>query len=82
MSQIIEATEIDRTVPASNPEVHRLLGIDGVDDPDQAVRRMIRQGVPHLRIGRRIRFSLPALKKWAADKINSSVAASVAITTE
>jgi hypothetical protein len=47
MSQIIEANEIDQTVSASNPEVHRLLGIDGIDDPDQAVRRMIRQGVPH-----------------------------------
>lgn len=69
-------TEIDETVPVSNPEAHRILGIEHYEDPDQAARRMVRdRAVPHLRIGRRIRFSIPALKAWAADRINNSVAA-------
>jgi hypothetical protein len=80
MSFTIEPVEIDQTVPVSNPEARRILGIEHCGDPDQAARRMIRQGVPHLRIGRRIRFSLPALKKWAAERINNSIAASAAIT--
>jgi hypothetical protein len=33
---------------------------------------MVRQGVPHLRIGRRIRFSIPALQAWAAARIADS----------
>lgn len=73
---MIDADNINETVTASNAEVQRILGIEHYDDPDQAVRRMVRQGVPHLRIGRRIRFSIPALNAWAAEKINNSVVAS------
>lgn len=76
---IINAEQLDQTVPVSDPEARKILGIDHHDDPDQSARRMVRQGVPHLRIGRRIRFSIPALKAWAAEKINNSVAASVVI---
>lgn len=74
---MIEPEQINETVPVSNPEAQRILGIADHDDPDQAARRMVRQGVPHLRIGRRIRFSIPALKAWAAERINNSVAAGV-----
>lgn len=73
---MIDAEQIEQTVPVSNPEARKILGIDHCGDPDQAARRMIRQGVPHLRIGRRIRFSIPALKAWAAEKINNSITAS------
>lgn len=75
---MIEPEQIEKTVPASDPEVWRLLGIEDTGDPVQTAQRMVRGNqVPHLRIGRRIRFSLPALKKWAAEKLNNSVAASV-----
>jgi hypothetical protein len=73
---MIELNEVDETVPASHPEIRRVLGIGQCKDPDQAARRMVRCGVPHLRIGCRIRFSIPALRRWAAAKINGSVAAS------
>jgi hypothetical protein len=75
---MIDAEQIDQTVPVSNLEARQILGIDHLGDPDQAARRMVRQGVPHLRIGRRIRFSIPALKRWAAEKINNSVVADAA----
>jgi hypothetical protein len=73
---MIDAGNIDETVPVSHPDARRLLGIAHCSDPDQLARRMVRQGVPHLRIGRRIRFSIPALKAWAAERINNSVTAS------
>ncbi|MCI0338904.1 MAG: hypothetical protein L0226_15125 [Acidobacteria bacterium] len=72
---MIEPNQIDQLLPVSHPDVRRLLGIEHCADPDQIARRMVRCGVPHLRIGRRIRFSLPALKKWAAEKLQNSVAA-------
>lgn len=75
---MIALEEIERTVPVSDPEVRQLLGIFDLDDPDQAARRMVRQGVPHVRIGRRIRFNVPALKAWILDQVNNSVAASAA----
>lgn len=70
---VIDANQIEQLVPVSHPDVRRLLGIEHCADPDQAARRMVRCGVPHLRIGRRIRFSLPALQKWAAEQIAQSV---------
>jgi hypothetical protein len=75
---MIQAEQIERIVPVSDPEVRRILGIENHGDPDQVARRMVRQGLPHMRIGRRIRLSIPALKKWAAEKINSSVTACAA----
>ncbi|MCI0389109.1 MAG: helix-turn-helix domain-containing protein [Acidobacteria bacterium] len=76
---MIEFNEIDELLPTSDPAVRKLLGVESCVDPDQATLRMVRAGqVPHLRIGRRVRFSLPALKKWAAEKIANSVAASAA----
>ena len=68
---MIDADQITKTVPVSDPEARQILGIEHYDDPDQAARRMVRQGVPHLRIGRRIRFSIPALKIWAAEQLNN-----------
>ena len=65
--------DVDETVGVSHPEVRRILGIGKHRDPDQVGRRMIKQGVPHLRIGRRIRFSIPALKQWAAERIAQSI---------
>ena len=74
---MIEPEKIEDSVPATNHEVHRILGITHYDDPAQAARRMATAGqVPHLRVGRRIRFNLPALKDWAAQKLTKSVAAS------
>ncbi|MGH9754510.1 MAG: helix-turn-helix domain-containing protein [Blastocatellia bacterium] len=72
---MIGVEQIERTVPVSDPEVRQLLGIFDLEDPDQAARRMVRQGIPHVRIGRRIRFSVPALRLWIANQINDSVAA-------
>ncbi|MCI0665838.1 MAG: hypothetical protein L0220_32675 [Acidobacteria bacterium] len=68
----IEPNQIEELLPISNPEVQRLLGIDHHGNPDQAARRMVRCGVPHVRIGRRIRFSLPAQRKWVAEQIAQS----------
>jgi hypothetical protein len=76
--EMIGIEQIDKTVPVSDPEVRQLLGIFDLDDPDQAARRMVRAGVPHMRIGRRIRFSVPALKAWILEQVNNSVAASAA----
>jgi hypothetical protein len=76
--EMIGIEQIDKTVPVSDPEVRQLLGIFDLDDPDQAARRMVRAGVPHIRIGRRIRFSVPALKAWILEQVNNSVAASAA----
>ena len=73
---MIAVDQITRTVPVSDPEVRQLLEIADHDDPDQAARRMVRQGVPHIRIGRRIRFSVPALKAWILEQVNNSVGAS------
>jgi hypothetical protein len=71
---MIAPNEIEEIVPVSHPEARRLLGIAHCGDPDQVARRMIRDsGVPHLRIGRRIRLSLPALQRWAAQRIADSV---------
>jgi hypothetical protein len=75
---MISPEQINETVPASNEEVRQILGIAHHGDPDQVARRMVRQGVPHLRIGGRIRFSIPALKAWVAEKINNSASARVA----
>lgn len=62
-------------VPVSHPEVFRALGVESFDDPAQAVRRMVREnGLPHVRIGRRIRLSLPVIKQWVAEKMENSVA--------
>ena len=71
---MIEPDKIDELVPVSHPDVRRLLGIAHCADPDQAGRRKVRCGVPHLRIGGRILFSLPALQRWAADQLANSVA--------
>jgi len=77
-TSMIQAEQITQTVPVSDPEVRQLLGIAQLDDPDQAARRMVRAGVPHIRIGRRIRFSVPALKAWILEQVNNSVTARVA----
>jgi len=77
---VITVEQIETIVPVSDPEVRQLLGITDNGDPDQAARRMVRAGVPHIRIGRRIRFSVPALKAWILDQVNNSVAASVTTT--
>jgi hypothetical protein len=72
---LIAPNEIEETVPASDPRLHQILGIADFDDPSQAVRRMVRDaGLPHVRFSsRRIRFSLPALRRWAAERIADSV---------
>lgn len=76
---MIEANQIEELLPLSDPAVHRVLGVAHCEDPYQAAGRIIRNGgAPHARIGKRIRVSLPALKKWAADKIANSVAATTA----
>jgi len=77
---VITVEQIDRIVPVSDPEVRQLLGITENGDPDQAVRRMVRAGIPHIRIGRRIRFNVPALKAWLLEQVNNSVTASAATT--
>jgi hypothetical protein len=64
--------EVNELVEATNPEVHQILGIAHYDDPAQAARRMVSH-VPHLRIGRRIRFSIPALKAWAAARLERQI---------
>jgi hypothetical protein len=79
---VIDADQITKTVPVSDPEARRILGIEHYDDPDQAARRMVRQGVPHLRIGRRIRFSIPALKNWAAEQLNNAASARAGAQTK
>jgi len=78
---VIKIEQIETIVPVSDPEVRQLLGITEKVDPDQAARRMVRAGVPHIRIGRRIRFNVPALKAWILEQVNNSVTAS-ATTTE
>jgi len=71
----IDPNQIDQTVPATDPEVHRILGVDHYDDPAQSARRMALHGqVPHIRNGRRVRFSIPALQQWQAQKLAQSVA--------
>ena len=76
---MFEANEIEELLPLSDPAVHRVLGVAHCADPGQAAGRIIRNdGAPHLRIGKRIRVSLPALKKWAADKMANRVAATTA----
>lgn len=79
---MIEPNKIDELLRTSDPAVHRILGVEHCSDPDQATLRMVRAGqVPHMRIGRRIRFSLPALQRWAAEQIANSCAASAAQNT-
>lgn len=69
--------DIDRLRDSRDPEVQQFLGVAGYADPIQAVKRLARSGqVPHLKIKRKILFSLPALKQWAAERIASSVMAS------
>ena len=76
-----DSFEIDELLPLSDPAVHRVLGVAHCTDPGQAAGRIIRNdGAPHLKIGKRIRVSLPALKRWVAEKIANSVAASAAQT--
>jgi hypothetical protein len=74
---MIDAEQIERIVSVSDPEVRRILGIENHGDPDQVARRMVRQGVPHLRIGRRIRFSIPVSKHPSHTVTNSDGAAIV-----
>lgn len=70
---MIEPTQINELRPAADLGVQRLLGIDHHKDPGQSAARMVRAGqVPHVRIGRRIRFSIPALQRWAADRLAAS----------
>jgi hypothetical protein len=69
--------EVDKLRDSRDPEVQKFLGVADHADPIQAVARLVRSGqVPHLRLGRKVRFSLPALKQWAAERIASSVTAS------
>jgi hypothetical protein len=73
---LIKTDEIDELLPLTDPAVHRLLGVAGYTDPYQAAGRIIRaRQAPHLKIGRRIRVSLPALRQWAAEQIAQSVPA-------
>jgi hypothetical protein len=65
--------EVNETVTATDPEVHQILGVAHYDDPAQAVRRMIRCGVPHLRVGRRIRLHIPSLKLWAVARLTPQI---------
>jgi len=80
---IFKAEEIDETVPVSDPEVWRILGVEHCDDPPQAVRRMLKSSekpIPHVRFSdRRVRLYIPALKQWVADQLNKSVAASASM---
>ncbi|HKA21752.1 MAG TPA: hypothetical protein VKN18_25970 [Blastocatellia bacterium] len=73
---MVEPYQLEELLPLSDPAVQRLLGVDRCVDPYQAAGRIIRsRQVPHLRIGRRIRVSLPALRAWAAEQIAQSVPA-------
>ena len=68
--------EIDELVPVDHPMVIRILGTEKHVDPSQTVRRMIRAGeIPHVRIGTRMRVSIPVLRKWATEQIAKSMAA-------
>lgn len=73
---MVEPNEIDELVTATNSDLHRMLGVVHHDDPAQSARRMARDGgVPHIRIGKRFRFSLRAIKQWVAEKLENSAAA-------
>ena len=75
---MFDSQSIEELVPISHPSVRVLLGTANDADPDQTARRMVRGNqIPHVRIGKRIRVSLPALRKWAAEKMAASVAAEV-----
>jgi hypothetical protein len=71
---------VEELVDAAHPDVHRLTGTANLDDPAQAVRRLVAaRRIPFIRITpRRIRFSIPALQKWANEQINNSIAARAA----
>jgi hypothetical protein len=76
MEEITKTQSDDELADASDPRVWALLGIKANRHPRQAAYRLARERrVPHVQLGRSIRFSLRALREWAQERARESVAA-------